>query len=69
MRTRKKIQTLLAALLLGVLVWGCSWQYEEEPSRERTEDLIVVGVSQVGSESVWRTANTASIQQVFSREN
>lgn len=69
MCTGKKIQTLLAALLLGALVWGCSWQYEEEPSRERTEDLIVVGVSQVGSESVWRTANTASIQQVFSREN
>lgn len=69
MCTGKKIQTLLAAVLLGALVWGCSWQYEEEPSRERTEDLIVVGVSQVGSESVWRTANTASIQQVFSREN
>lgn len=33
------------------------------------ESLIVVGVSQVGSESVWRTANTASIQNVFTKEN
>ncbi len=33
------------------------------------ENLIVVGVSQIGSESVWRTANTASIQRVFTKEN
>ena len=32
------------------------------------ENLIVVGVSQLGSESVWRTANTASIQEVFTKE-
>ena len=28
-----------------------------------------MGVSQLGSESVWRTANTASIQETFTREN
>ncbi len=33
------------------------------------ESLIVVGVSQVGSESVWRTANTNSIQETFTTEN
>lgn len=33
------------------------------------ENLTVVGVSQVGSESVWRTANTESIQRVFTKEN
>ena len=33
------------------------------------ENLIVVGVSQIGSESVWRTANTASIQRAFTKEN
>jgi len=32
------------------------------------ENLIMVGVSQVGSESVWRTANTNSIQQTFTTE-
>lgn len=33
------------------------------------EDLIVVGFSQIGSESVWRTANSESIQKALSREN
>lgn len=33
------------------------------------EGLIVVGVSQVGSESIWRTAHTASIQNVLSPDN
>lgn len=32
-------------------------------------DLIVVGVSQVGSESVFRTANTDSLQRTFTRDN
>lgn len=40
----------------------------EVPSEEE-EDLIVVGFSQIGSESVWRTANSASIQNALSREN
>lgn len=33
------------------------------------QDLIVVGVSQVGSESVFRTANTDSLQRTFTRDN
>ncbi len=33
------------------------------------ENLIVVGFSQVGSESVWRTANTASIQGALTNDN
>ncbi|MBO5208178.1 MAG: ABC transporter substrate-binding protein [Lachnospiraceae bacterium] len=40
-----------------------------ETSSDEEEDLIVVGFSQIGSESVWRTANSASIQKAFSREN
>ncbi len=37
---------------------------------ESSDDkLIVVGISQLGSESVWRTANTESIQNALSREN
>ena len=39
---------------------------ETEPSDDK---LIVVGISQLGSESVWRTANTESIQNALSREN
>ena len=33
------------------------------------EDLIVIGFSQLGSESVWRTANSESIQGTLTREN
>lgn len=33
------------------------------------ENLIAVGVSQVGSESVFRTANTESLQRTFTRDN
>ncbi len=44
---------------------------QEETGGEMSpdENLIVVGVSQIGSESVWRTANTASIQRAFTKEN
>lgn len=33
------------------------------------ENLIKVGVSQLGSESVWRTANSESVQDALSTEN
>ena len=58
---------LIALLLLS----GCRQIMPEETESTPAsvdEDTIVVGVSQVGSESVWRTANTASIQQVFTKE-
>lgn len=33
------------------------------------DKLIMVGVSQLGSESVWRTANTESVQKALTRDN
>lgn len=33
------------------------------------DKLIMVGVSQLGSESVWRSANTDSVQNALTREN
>lgn len=44
-------------------------QAEDELTKQPDEGLIVVGVSQVGSESIWRTAHTASIQDALSTEN
>lgn len=41
---------------------------QETPLNE-DDNLIVVGVSQVGSESVWRSAHTKSIQDAFTKEN
>ena len=36
---------------------------------EANDDLIRVGFSQLGSESVWRSANSVSIQEVLTPEN
>lgn len=80
---KRGIQIVLFALLTMGLVYaalGCgitnvSENSEvlnakgEEPLTNIDDSLIVVGVSQVGSESVWRTANTLSIQQTFTTEN
>lgn len=59
--------------LLLLLVSACAKSSLEKTEGDgmtpMDESLIVVGVSQVGSESVWRTANTASIQKVFTKEN
>ena len=38
--------------------------YEDE-----SDDLTVIGFSQLGSESLWRTANSESIQEVFQKDN
>lgn len=71
---RKKKIIKRCAILLLILVFGsgCGKQFDTETEDDYTptdENLIVVGVSQVGSESVWRTANSNSIQQVFTKEN
>lgn len=68
----KYIKSVAAAVLFLSLAVGCGKQFEvDERSTADTEDekLTVVGVSQLGSESVWRTANTASIQETFTKEN
>ena len=67
----KKIRIFFIPLLFLVLILsGCVKEYGMEDTENTVdENLIVVGVSQVGSESVWRTANTASIQNVLTKEN
>ncbi len=60
------MKRLLAFLLvLTMLLCGCSQQSEEIIE----EDLIVVGISQVGAESDWRVANSESMKSVFTEEN
>ncbi len=41
---------------------------EVEQAPSESEDLIVVGVSQLGSESDWRTAHTLSIQNTLTKD-
>ena len=61
------MKRIYTALLLGILVFLSSCSRSEEP--EWDSGLIRVGFSQVGSESDWRTANTASMMDAFSEEN
>lgn len=73
MRRDKKVTALLLVLIFqGALLVSCGNNFEVEiPNQEQHIDssLVVVGVSQIGSESVWRTANTNSIQDSFTKEN
>lgn len=51
------------------VVLGMSFILSALPSTVHAEDLIVVGFSQVGAESDWRTANTKSMQDTFVEAN
>jgi simple sugar transport system substrate-binding protein len=42
---------------------------EADNTEDIDSDMIVVGFSQLGSESDWRTANTKSIQNALTKEN
>lgn len=72
----KKWMAVLFLVILASFMTACANQFlvedmvqEEEPEQNPGEGLIVVGVSQVGSESIWRTAHTASIQETLTTEN
>ena len=66
----KLIFVLFAAILLLMVLGGRLFTDIEEEAYESEEtDRIVVGVSQLGSESGWRTANTESVQNVFTKDN
>lgn len=60
------------SLALGLFFTGCGMRGVVEETDKNTakedENLIMIGVSQVGSESVWRTANTNSIQETFTTD-
>lgn len=66
---------IFSALFL-VMMGGCGSFQDVMPGEDHSEmipdeeeNLIVVGFSQLGSESVWRTANSESIQEALTREN
>lgn len=75
----KKILILFALFISGILTVGCRHGFvseelkedgkEQETGESDSEDIIVVGFSQVGAESDWRNTNTESMKSAFSREN
>lgn len=67
----RKKYTIAAALILLVcmLFAGCGNATDSEETTQTPEnDRIVVGFSQVGAESDWRSANTESMKSTFTKE-
>lgn len=61
---------LLLVLILMLMMFGSRLVTDiEETTQVEKENRIVVGVSQLGSESGFRTANTESVQNAFTQEN
>ncbi|MGB7117389.1 MAG: ABC transporter substrate-binding protein [Anaerolineales bacterium] len=56
-------------LILVIVLWGCKSDIDPEPQNteqidgKKTYQNLVVGYSQIGAESEWRTGNTASIKK------
>lgn len=78
----KNILILLVLFMLGILAAGCRHSaalqdgggnkkdgLTQENGESGVKDTIVVGFSQVGAESDWRSANTESMKSAFSKEN
>jgi len=57
--------------MMVALLGGCEKKTNTATNNAPTEDkdLIVVGYSQIGAESDWRTANTESFKSTFTEEN
>lgn len=62
---KNKLAALLTVILYTVFaVAGCA-----KPEEQKKDEFIVVGMSQVGAESDWRQADTASMKSVFTEAN
>ena len=75
-RYRQRMLVMLTGFLLLGMLSGCGFfqnvmleEADTQTVSEAEEDLIVVGFSQLGSESLWRTANSESIQRTLTKEN
>lgn len=61
---------MLLVMIIVLLFFGSRLFTDiEEEAHITQENRIVVGVSQLGSESGWRTANTESVQNAFTQKN
>ena len=75
MKKRKVLAVLLCAAMTAALAAGCGGSKgsdssdKSSDSSSSSDDVITVGFSQVGAESDWRTANSQSMKDTFSKEN
>lgn len=66
---KKLIGLLITVTALAAVLMGCVGKPAPDSSNERENGLVVIGFSQVGSESSWRVANSESMKAAFSEEN
>lgn len=66
---RRKLVSISAVLLAAALLACCGVGQKGAEESSEGEELIVVGLSQVGAESDWRVANSESMKSVFTEEN
>lgn len=71
---QKKFFTIALVLLLCILAVGCKNNFLSKKKTGETKETIsseriVVGFSQLGAESDWRSANTESMKSTFTAEN
>ncbi|MBO5373214.1 MAG: ABC transporter substrate-binding protein [Lachnospiraceae bacterium] len=72
MKKQSLAMIVIALLCILVLSFGNSFKSESEPVHTEiatTNEYIVVGFSQLGAESDWRSANTESMKSTFTVEN
>lgn len=73
---KRGIGAVVAAALLILLTTGCADRFplagksaDEESEQTVDREYIVVGFSQLGAESDWRSANTESMRSTFTTAN
>lgn len=72
---KKIIFIVVMMLLINILLMGCGKWFDTTKEADvvnetkSTDDYIVVGFSQLGAESDWRSANTESMKSTFTKEN
>lgn len=68
-----KTKGILIVILFCLAVMGCgsnnAGSKQDTQVEESKEEYIVIGFSQLGAESDWRSANTQSMKSTFTEEN
>ena len=72
MTIRRLVNIILLTAITGLCCFAAGCAPAADTGAESVvtgDDLIVVGFSQLGAESDWRSANTESMKSVFTKEN
>lgn len=65
----KKRLLISSLVIMALMLTGCSEKTANEKDASVSEETVVVGFSQLGAESDWRSANTESMKTTFTKEN